>query len=484
MATELTDLYVDNISRNGNAIFNLNVCNDAAEMRPYILELTNNNKGAVVKAGNTDLNNTSNVVEYNVGAGQCQMVVLSIGRNQADAPGYNNSNLDFYNDLTLRIFPKCADGPDPSPEEGEAVQITINVTYGGDGDFPSCGIACPDIDGDGIENCADLCFQNNDAALDFDQAAGAPGDLNADQVQVPNNALLNNLVDGDFAFAAWIYPTDQSTATILAKGNGSNAQTVYIFGRSDGFALNNPGKIALFLSDGINGQWNYSNTTVPLNKWSHVAVSYNSSLKKASFYLNGILDGEYSYSAPTGPLFKTDSGPLYIGRQGTVCNCNFFSGSMDELVVWSKALTQQDVASFMATALVGTEANLVAYYTFNEVQPCVANGSNTTLTDLSANNLDGTLTNFALSIGCTSNWTSGSNKVRHCAGCMDFMDISAVTGVLDGIYSASNQITIKPGTQFVVGKNITLSAPTVLFETDNAVPATTILTINQDGCQN
>jgi hypothetical protein len=107
---------------------------------------------------------------------------------------------------------------------------------------------------------------------------------------------------------------------------------------------------------------------------------------------------------------------------------------------------------------------------------------NVTLSNHTANNVDGTLQNFSLLTGCMSNWTTGSNKITNCSGCIASLELNSGSGMIDGTYTASSMITVKPGTQFMTGGNITLDAPTVLFETDNAVPATTILTIKQDGC--
>ena len=87
-----------------------------------------------------------------------------------------------------------------------------------------------------------------------------------------------------------------------------------------------------------------------------------------------------------------------------------------------------------------------------------------------------------LTYGGVGNYPTG--MIQNCGGCVGTMELNASSGILDGIYTAGSQITLKAGTQFGVGKNITLDAPVVLFEQDNAVPATTILTIKQDGCQN
>lgn len=87
-----------------------------------------------------------------------------------------------------------------------------------------------------------------------------------------------------------------------------------------------------------------------------------------------------------------------------------------------------------------------------------------------------------LTYGGQGNYPPG--MVQVCDSCLDNLELNAGSGILEGIYKAASQITLKAGAQFGVGKNITLDAPVVLFEGDNDVPGTTVLTIKQDGCQN
>ncbi|OJJ21013.1 hypothetical protein BKI52_10590 [marine bacterium AO1-C] len=230
-----------------------------------------------------------------------------------------------------------------------------------------------------------------------------------DQVQVPNDAALN-LNNGDYTLEAWVFPTDGTAETIVSKGNGAGAANADIF-----FFQIRGNKLVLQLGNTSAGSQEFFGTTdVTLNAWNHVAAVFNNTTKTVTFYLNGAPDGTGTFT--TLPLNNTDVNPLYIGRQGTTCNCNFFNGSIDELRIWNVARTCAEIRSTKDVELTGSESNLVAYYSFNYgVAGGSSNTSFTSLPDLSANTNNGTLTNFtgldgSVNSGQTSNWVDGSGN--------------------------------------------------------------------------
>jgi hypothetical protein len=183
-------------------------------------------------------------------------------------------------------------------------------------------------------------------ALQFDGVAS--------QVQIPADP---GLTPSQFTFEAWVNPQKQNCNTILSRGDGGNASTDYIFqvgynGSTCGATM----PVAVF----VGGAWYTSASTVPLNAWTHVAVTYDGTL--LGFYINGALD---AIRLQPGALYQSGL-PLYIGRQGSACNCNFFQGLIDEVRIWSIALTPPQVSATMSQALTGTEPNLLAYYRFDE----------------------------------------------------------------------------------------------------------------------
>ncbi|MFM1947279.1 MAG: hypothetical protein RL207_1562, partial [Bacteroidota bacterium] len=159
-----------------------------------------------------------------------------------------------------------------------------------------------------------------------------------------------------------------------------------------------------------------SQNPIPLNKWTHVAVTRQSGTVK--MFINGVEDAATTTNNATGQ----NSSPRIIGGKmvGSSVSNTLFNGKIDELRFWNIARTTAQISSNTTTQFLGNETNLLAYYNFNQG---IQNGNNTAVTTLtnsvnSANN--GTITNFTLN-GTTSNFVSGY-----------FPEISGNTSVLAG----------------------------------------------------
>lgn len=117
--------------------------------------------------------------------------------------------------------------------------------------------------------------------------------------------------------------------------------------------------------------------------WHQVAVTYDpDSADSFSLYVDGVLDiaGNITTAVNTVP-----SVDMLIGKR--VDDQRFFEGEMDEVSVWDRALTLEEIIEFQCISGVPSQVdNLVAYYDFND-------GTGTVLTDLAAGN-DGTLENM------------------------------------------------------------------------------------------
>jgi|GEM_PF-1199385 len=260
-----------------------------------------------------------------------------------------------------------------------------------------------------------------DGGIPRNQAIGTALDFQSgntsDHVQIPHSSNLT-LTDGDFSIEAWVNPSTGDYNAIASKGHGGSYNTEFIFSIMADNDPNAPSKLGLFLNRVFDVEWQYSNTSIPQNTWSHVAISVDLYVTdqfgedyevEVSFYLNGVLDGVKRYNnifLEDSPLYSGNT-PLYIGMQGDNCRCNHFDGALDDISLWNKALTQAEISSAEGKHS-GNESDLVAYYSFQDGDICADNFSNLTLTDQSPNGHDGTLKNFDLSQGCVSNWVGGN----------------------------------------------------------------------------
>lgn len=168
-----------------------------------------------------------------------------------------------------------------------------------------------------------------------------------------------------------------------------------------------------FGNTNLNGNSFDGTTDVLDNNWHHVAVSVASGT--ATVYVDGVLETpEVGSSNPfTASLdFATTNSNWAMGMEldynPTTVTSQHFNGQLDEVRIWNTARTGAEIAADLNAEINATTTGLLAYYQFNHG---TANSTNTginTLTDVSGNSNDGSLTNFGLT-GTSSNWVNGSS---------------------------------------------------------------------------
>jgi len=112
----------------------------------------------------------------------------------------------------------------------------------------------------------------------------------------------------------------------------------------------------------------YSKTVDPMLDFTRVIATYNAGTNEVRFYVGtrDVTEINLTNSADDIDAKHTVNTPLIFG-QG-------FNGNMLEARIWTKALTQEEVAATHLKRLTGYERELAAYYPMNE-------GKGTTLTD-------------------------------------------------------------------------------------------------------
>ncbi|MFI0431034.1 BspA family leucine-rich repeat surface protein [Mariniflexile sp. HMF6888] len=137
-------------------------------------------------------------------------------------------------------------------------------------------------------------------------------------------------------------------------------------------------------------------------EWYHIALVFKNS--STDVYINGLYQGAIGASINT---FWTGQN-LNIGSSNGLTEN--FKGEIDEVRIWSSQRTACEIASYRNTQLVGNETGLLAYYNFNQGFAGETNVFETSLTDLTGNQLNGTLNNFTLQT-TTSNWVASGADV-------------------------------------------------------------------------
>jgi hypothetical protein len=197
----------------------------------------------------------------------------------------------------------------------------------------------------------------------------------------------------------------------LPQGNAARTLEAWVLTMASGNnVIVNYGTASSNLRSGIlviNGHLYYVGETNDLqgNKvindghWHHVAATYDGTSLK--LYVDGVLD-----ISNTPAAFNTTGFDWNIGKRIPPLTLNEqFNGRLDEVRIYSTALTPAQVQADMTSTSPAVPASLVAYYNFDQGAASGNNAGYTTLADQSASASYGTLNNFNLGSGnTTSNW--------------------------------------------------------------------------------
>jgi hypothetical protein len=302
-----------------------------------------------------------------------------------------------------------------------------------------------------------------------------------------------------FTVGAWVYPTalgkDQAIISTLIESSGSNT----------GLELHIGGNNIPLVTIRNGSSWLdvKGTSAVTVNTWTHVAATYNG--VNLCIYVNGVLA-----NSAAATQFTAGTQALYLGRRTTyMTRPLYFTGKIDEVSIWNKVLNEIEITTLMNSGLSGTEADLAAYYKFEQGAASGSNSGITTLTDRSANSKNGTLTNFAL-LGTASNWVEGysfpiieatptslsltklsgsygeinitSNTSWTISGTADWLQLSATSGSGNGTItfttlSENTNPTSRTATFSLIGAGVTEPITITASQTASSVPLTETISV-------
>lgn len=157
-----------------------------------------------------------------------------------------------------------------------------------------------------------------------------------------NPALLQ--ITGSATWSAWVKAAANpaNDGQIIAKSNNTSGWQ-FKTSRDTG-----PHTFGVAVSGRANASAQRHSTTVrSLNVWYHVAGVYNAAARTLDIYVNGVLDnGVLTGTIPTSQ--KTPAVNVNIGRRS---GGSYFNGVIDEVRIYSRALSQAEIQSDMNTAV-------------------------------------------------------------------------------------------------------------------------------------
>ena len=276
-----------------------------------------------------------------------------------------------------------------------------------------------------------IAFASN--SLNYDLGNALSFDGTNDYVAFPSSSVIDNLGTGSFTMEAMINGTLSGTKSIIRKTSDYN---LFIVSGKVYAEVWTAGKL-------VPSSWKkwVGSTTIANNTWTHVAAVWNGT--SFTFYINGVID---STTNTSGTISGTEN--LNIGKSALFDEP--FSGMIDEVRIWNIARTQAAIQNTMGSSLAGNEAGLIAYYNFNAGTAGGNNTGITTLTDISSNNNNGTLTSFALT-GTSSNWVSHSIVTANLILNLDASNTASYPGsgtVWTDLSGSSNNMSLINGASY------------------------------------
>lgn len=173
----------------------------------------------------------------------------------------------------------------------------------------------------------------------------------AGSAKIPEPGGKSDLWTKHLTVAVWIYPFEISDE-VLANGHVYGNIFFHKSGASDDnveFGLGSGQGLYWYINSGQDGMGPFDgadvDTTLSLpnlglkkNNWYHVVGTFDG--KEIRIYLDGELAGQKPVPAH-GPVMIWNDNPLEFGGRGT--GDNAYKGLMDELLVYDRALTEEEV---------------------------------------------------------------------------------------------------------------------------------------------
>jgi hypothetical protein len=250
-----------------------------------------------------------------------------------------------------------------------------------------------------------------------------------DFVEAPNASALiagsNNI-----SMSMWVYPENSALSYPDFDGFG---------GFRDEFSAD----FYLLQLNSTNVEARFRNSTgtpytmvftgLQMNTWQHFVLTYDGST--LALYHNGIL----AISTAANGNINATNNPFFVGKAPFTNAPFLMKGKLDEVSLWSKTLSQQEIDCIYSSGINPTSANLQLYYKCNQG---IAGGNNTSITNL--------------------NDASG-----HINGLFNSMSLTgSISNFVQGVTTSSTTINavLCPGTTYTFGGQ-SISAPGTYFET-------------------
>ena len=191
------------------------------------------------------------------------------------------------------------------------------------------------IDRSGYVNHGTISGATRITTTQFGKALSFSGTNN--WVTINDSASLD-LTTG-MTLEAWVYPTSLNGWKTMLMKEQTGFASYWLYANDDA------GRPSNVVNVGGTVRQLSAGSHLPTNTWTHLAATYDGSTQK--LYVNGVLVGSRSQ---TGAI-ALSSGALRIG--GNSVWGEYFTGYIDEVRIYNRALSQAEIASDSKIAVVG-----------------------------------------------------------------------------------------------------------------------------------
>jgi hypothetical protein len=286
-------------------------------------------------------------------------------------------------------------------------------------------------------------FGNNNSAFEFS--------ANYDFISIPNSQSLQ--VSSSFTISIWLNPNQGVYGigpyylSILQKWGGTGNGASYLV------ALNLNGQPVLTTNNGITNSAIGGTSPVALNNWSNVIFTFNNGLGK--IYLNGIVTDSIANLGT--PSIQPSS--IEIGRnlnQLYNYNGDAYQGKLDDIGIWNRALTQQEITALYNSQTCNSSSNTIT--ADGPTTFCAGNSVN-----LKSDVLGGTYQWRRNGVNISTNATSRTFKASLTGSytCVATCNGTALTSNAIAVTSKTNAsatVSASGATSFCAGDSVTLNA--------------------------
>jgi hypothetical protein len=207
-----------------------------------------------------------------------------------------------------------------------------------------------------------VTFASGTAVAGVTVSADTKGNLGGKSVKLNGTSFLEVPHDPDlelkngFTWQAWVKVDDGTT---------SNA----VFSKGLNYGLNYSSRFADSERKVINGRFSgvvginsaLVDFTAPVNTYVHVSFTYDGSNKQIRVFVssaNGVIVSP-AVTAQRPPAEGTE--PIWMGRFGN----SYLNGNMDEIRLWNRPLSQEEITRDYTRYIAGNENGLVGYWDLN-----------------------------------------------------------------------------------------------------------------------